>query len=286
MRVLGYGLAALLLASAARAQSAAAPSADTARYRSEITAAIEHYFRAGDENSAAELRAAFYPTAMMFWVSPAGKLTGLSQSAWQGRLDAAKADSTRPPVKAQSRRILWIEITGDAAAAKLHSDYPGYAYEDYVSLLRTSDGWRIVGKVFHRREPATAALPGAAQARADRTAIEAVLRAKFQAMDTNDDKLLGTVYHPRAMTYSVSDIGLVAVSIAEWQARFAETRASGVQGERAKRRIESVDITHDAALATFVHDFGDEVWVDYGSLLKIAGRWQIVGLLYIERPRP
>ncbi len=286
MKVPGCGLVALLLASTTQAQSAAAPSADTARERAEITAAIEHYFRAGDENSAAELRAAFHPTAMMFWVSPAGTLSGLSQSAWQARLDRAKADSTRAPVKAQSRRILWIEITGAAAAAKLHSGYPGYAYDDYVSLLRTSDGWRIVGKVFHRREPATVAFAAPAQVRTDRDAIEAVLRTKFRAMDANDAELLGRAYHPRAMTYSASDGGLVAVPIAEWQARFAEARASGTPAERAERRIESVDIAHDAALATFVHDFGAEEWVDYASLLRIAGRWQIVGLLFIERPRP
>jgi hypothetical protein len=156
---------------ASSSQSASPPSATSASSsrsaaddRSEISAAIQHYFRAGDLGSSADLRAAFHPTAMMFWLAPSGKVASLDQRAWQQRLDANPA-----PVAAIERRIDWIRVSGDAAAAKLTSRFATFQFIDYVVLRKAGARWQIVGKVFHRREPADAPL------NADRAAIEALV---------------------------------------------------------------------------------------------------------------
>lgn len=268
----------LLTATLVSAQAPRAPSAGGSDV-AQIEAAVRHYFRAGDENSSAELRAAFHPTAMMFWVVPQGSLAGLSQADWQRRIDEAEA--VRP---ALARRIDWVDVAGDAAAARLHSEYPTHTFEDYVSLLRVGGRWQIVGKIFHRGAQPPAVVPAAAE---DRRAVESVLRAKLAAMDSSDAAGLDAIYHPRTMSYSVTPAAdgrrLVAVSIAEWQARFTERRAAG-KADPAKRTIDRLDLAGGAALARLTHDFGAERWVDYVSLLKVQGEWKIVGLLYLPVP--
>jgi hypothetical protein len=147
----------------------ASSSRSAADDRAEIAAAIQHYFRAGDLGSSAELRAAFHPTAMMFWLAPSGEVASLDQRAWQQRLDANSS-----PVAAIERRIDWIRVSGDgAAAAKLTSRFTTFQFIDYVILRKAGARWQIVGKVFHRREPVDAPLN--ADAAADRDAIEALI---------------------------------------------------------------------------------------------------------------
>lgn len=51
--------------------------------------------------------------------------------------------------EAQRRR--WIEsidITGSAASAKIVLDHPTAVLTDYVQLLKTPEGWKIVNKIF------------------------------------------------------------------------------------------------------------------------------------------
>lgn len=278
MRSLPILVPLLTAAAVASAQTPGVPST-AAEDPAQIEAAVRHYFRAGDANSSTELGLAFHPTAMMFWVTPAGVLAGLSQSAWKDRLD--QAGPARP---ALARRVDWVDVAGDAAAARLHSAFPTHTFDDYVSLLRVGGRWQIVGKVYRRGGPAegsTIASP------ADRRAVDAVLRAKFAAMDSSDAAGLGAVYHPRAMTYSVTPAAdggrLVAVPIAEWQARFAERRAAA-EAKPAKRSIDKLDVAGNAALARLTHDFGTVRWVDYASLLKVGSKWKIVGLLFVRGP--
>jgi hypothetical protein len=49
-------------------------------------------------------------------------------------------------------RIVSLEIEGTAAAARLEIITPKYIFHDYMNLLKTSDGWKIVNKIFHREE--------------------------------------------------------------------------------------------------------------------------------------
>ena len=45
-----------------------------------------------------------------------------------------------------------IQVFGNAASAKLTIEYPTFYFHDIMSLLRTKDGWKIVGKIFYREE--------------------------------------------------------------------------------------------------------------------------------------
>ena len=43
-----------------------------------------------------------------------------------------------------------VEVYGHAAVAKLTIEYPTFYFHDIMSLLKTKEGWKIVGKIFYR----------------------------------------------------------------------------------------------------------------------------------------
>lgn len=50
----------------------------------------------------------------------------------------------------RSTKIESVEVYGNAAVAKLTIEYPTFFFHDIMSLLKTKDGWKIVGKIFYR----------------------------------------------------------------------------------------------------------------------------------------
>lgn len=50
----------------------------------------------------------------------------------------------------RSTKIESVDIYGNAAVAKLTIEYPTFYFHDIMSLLKTKEGWKIVGKVFYR----------------------------------------------------------------------------------------------------------------------------------------
>ena len=242
--------------------------------RPAIEAAVGHYFLAGDTNSSAELRQAFHPAAMMFFVRDGG-LVGVSQPEWWSRIDASKEI-----VKALSRKFPFVDQVGDAAVAKVASEYPTHRFHDYMSLLRVGDQWRIVGKIFHRTVPPNAPPPDAAAAAADADAIRATLQSVFAAIDANDGSLLAGAVSPRAVAYRILEGQLVGVSLPEWQARLDARRSANPPPPRAAHRVALVDSDTDAAVARVEHDLPGDRRVDYVSLLKLGGKWTVVGVVF------
>ncbi len=47
-------------------------------------------------------------------------------------------------------KIETVEIFGNAAVAKLTIECPTFFFHDIMSLLKTKEGWKIVGKIFYR----------------------------------------------------------------------------------------------------------------------------------------
>lgn len=53
--------------------------------------------------------------------------------------------------QARTSKIENVELYGNAAVAKLTIEYPTFYFHDIMSLLKTKDGWKIVGKIFYRQ---------------------------------------------------------------------------------------------------------------------------------------
>jgi hypothetical protein len=215
---------------------------------------------------------------MMFFVKDGG-LAGVSQPEWWSRIDSSKDPG---PVKALSRRIPLVDTAGDAAVAKVLSEYPTHRFEDYMSLLRIGGQWRIVGKIFHRTVPANAPAPDAPSAAADADAIRSVLQTLFAALDAGDGPAAASLVSPRAMSYTLLEGQLVGVSQPEWESRLAARKAAGAAAPKPARRVVLVDVSSDAAIARLEHDLANEKGIEYASLLRVGGKWMIVGLLSVK----
>ena len=116
-----------------------------------VRAAIEHYFRAHATGLGEHHRKVFHPEAKLFFINE-GKFTQRTSEEYiAGSPGKPAADEAQ-----RKRTIEMIDITGDAAVAKLVLDYPNAKLTDYMSLLKIDGEWKIVNKIFsvQRRQKA------------------------------------------------------------------------------------------------------------------------------------
>ena len=110
-----------------------------------VRAAIEHYFRAHATGLGEHHRKVFHPEAKLFFINE-GKFTQRTSEEYiAGSPGKPAADEAQ-----RKRTIELIDITGDAAVAKLVLDYPNAKLTDYMSLLKIDGEWKIVNKIFTR----------------------------------------------------------------------------------------------------------------------------------------
>jgi hypothetical protein len=128
----------LTLATALRSHAQA--QADEAAVR----AALEHYFAAQRTGDGDHYRAAFQPNANLYWIRD-----GKYAERTSAEFIAANGSGKAPPDAAERRqRIAHVDVAGTAAIAKLVTETPTALVTDYMSLLKTEGGWRIVAKTF------------------------------------------------------------------------------------------------------------------------------------------
>jgi len=122
--------------------------------RSAVEKPIQAYFRYHQTGDPKGLAEAFHPEALLQWAKD-GERQVLDQKRWQAQAadKLAQARGPRPSVKCE---IVWMEIEGEAAVAKVHLDYPTFRFIDFMHLIRLKDGWKIVDKIYHRQEGAVA----------------------------------------------------------------------------------------------------------------------------------
>lgn len=109
-----------------------------------VRATIQHYFDGG-----MEVRKAFHPSARMTFVADTGFTLVPIETYLQRVEEAAKRN---PGNRGWAeKRIADIDITGDAAVARLELGGPQSAVTDYMTLLRIEGRWLIVNKTFTRR---------------------------------------------------------------------------------------------------------------------------------------
>ena len=139
MKVITRVVALLILAAAARMPALGQSAADEAAVR----AAVEEYLEAHATGSAEGLRPVFHPVANLYFV----RADTLAQRTGAAYLDGFNGQPAAD--EAQRRRwISMIDVTGDAAVARVVLDYPTVTITDYFALLRIDGEWRIVNKIF------------------------------------------------------------------------------------------------------------------------------------------
>jgi hypothetical protein len=143
----------ILLSVAALAASAAARGDDDEKL---IRQHIERYYFEGVRNSdTAAAHKTFHPVTVMYSVRD-GELARRAIPDWLGAI--AERAPNPPKPDAVKRRVVMVDVSGNAAVARLELASPEMTITDYMSLLKVNDQWTVVGKIFDRRTaPAEAA---------------------------------------------------------------------------------------------------------------------------------
>jgi hypothetical protein len=138
-------LGTLMLAGAAGLTAASWTNADEAAIRRHIE---RYYFEGVRRSDTAAAHLAFHPVVTMYSVRD-GELAQRSIPDW---LTAVAERAPKPPKPDDvPRRIVSVDVTGNAAMAKLELGYPDATVTDYMSLLKVNGEWIIVGKIFDRQ---------------------------------------------------------------------------------------------------------------------------------------
>ena len=112
---------------------------------------LEAYLRGHATGDAAYIRQAFLPTAHVEGIRD-GKLL-----SWTADEYIAGFKGSPPADEGQRKRwIDSIDISGNAAMARVTLDYPAGTFTDYFVLLKVDGEWKIANKVWTRNpKPAT-----------------------------------------------------------------------------------------------------------------------------------
>lgn len=114
-----------------------------------VRAALDHYIAGHATGNGAEHRQAFHDEAKLFWMRD-GKFMQRTDDEYIAGSPGKPADD-----EAQRKRTVEIlDITGDVAVAKVVLDYPAVTFTDYMSLVKTEQGWKIVNKIFNAKPKA------------------------------------------------------------------------------------------------------------------------------------
>lgn len=107
-------------------------------------APIENYIKAHATGDAIFMRKAFHPDAKIYSYRD-GKLQTLTVDEFAKLFPGKPAANEAQRV----RRIESIDVTGDAASAKVYLDYPTVTFTDYMALLKVDGEWKIINKTFN-----------------------------------------------------------------------------------------------------------------------------------------
>jgi putative intracellular protease/amidase len=132
MRVSGLFIALLCLISVAKSQ--------VTNEEEQIRQTLLAYINGRNNGDTALLSSAFHPTAELRYIRNGVHTIWPVQNYVSGFTPGSKTNCIA--------RIIYIDILGNAAQAKVELEYPKRKYADYFNLLKENGKWVISGKIF------------------------------------------------------------------------------------------------------------------------------------------
>lgn len=108
-----------------------------------VRAALDHYLQGHATGDGAHHALVFHDVADLYWIRDGELATRTSAEYIAGAPGEPAEDEDE-----RRREITMVDVTGDAAVAKIVLDYPGALITDYMSLLKLDGEWKIVNKIF------------------------------------------------------------------------------------------------------------------------------------------
>lgn len=117
-------------------------TADIAAVAATATAYLEA-LHAGDADALADL---FLPESSLFAQGAEGQTLILPRDRW---LDIVRGrQSARDLGHPNANQVFSVEVVGSMALARVTASHPPNRFDDFLSLVKTSAGWRIVAKTY------------------------------------------------------------------------------------------------------------------------------------------
>ena len=108
---------------------------------------LENYIKGHATGNGEYIRKAFYTAGNLIFVREGDYVTRTFADYISGFSGKPAADEAN-----RKRSIESIDVTGNAAVAKIVLDYPTTRFVDYMSLLKIDGEWKIVNKIFYAEQ--------------------------------------------------------------------------------------------------------------------------------------
>lgn len=109
-----------------------------------VRAALQHYFQGHATGQGEHFRKVFHTDSKLYAIRD-NKFWAITSEEY-----ITRAPGKPPGDEAKRKRTVEsVDITGNAAIAKVVLDYPQVKFTDYMSLLKVDGTWMIVNKTFH-----------------------------------------------------------------------------------------------------------------------------------------
>jgi hypothetical protein len=116
--------------------------------RKKINDTLQYFFDGLDNLDAETIKKAFHPDAWFFSVSEDG-LGSRPVAHWDETIKQAHSDPNHLFREKSRKNIVFIDITGDAASAKVEWVFTDLMFTDYYNLLKLDGRWYIMNKIYH-----------------------------------------------------------------------------------------------------------------------------------------
>ncbi|PKV51428.1 protease I [Aquimarina sp. MAR_2010_214] len=110
-----------------------------------IKKTVTYYLDGGTNNDFETLKKAFHSNATMKFISKNGYKE-------VNALEFFKKVIKPGPKQNRKTNVVSIDVTGNAAQAKLEIEYETFSFIDYMNLLKVDGEWKVVSKIFYRKQ--------------------------------------------------------------------------------------------------------------------------------------
>ena len=125
---------------------------DKASEKDMVLKTVEKAYVQGIQNGKdiENIKKGFHPGFNLLGVDKDNMLTKLPIYTWYGYVQKRVESGKKPEVETTAKYPM-VDITGNAAVVKVELFREGkMIFTDYLSLYKFEEGWRIVGKIYHR----------------------------------------------------------------------------------------------------------------------------------------
>lgn len=111
----------------------------------EIVTAVKKFLEANNKGDASIMKPYFHKDAVVFWGGGNTDEFDHGIKVFFDLIDASGPD----PEKHPHYHIDILDLTETIAVVKIAEEWQGKTYTNYLTFIKTAEGWKITAKIFH-----------------------------------------------------------------------------------------------------------------------------------------